>query len=72
MVTYRDGACMPMYTNKWLYSVLASFAPFKERFQAAAGCNTKNAYGIEALNTLIVIRIRARADSSCITAEKQL
>ena len=36
---------MRMYTNKWLYSDLASLAPFKERFRAAAGCNTKNAYG---------------------------
>ena len=63
---------MRMYTNKRLYSVLASFAPFKERFRAAAGCNTKNVYGIEPLHTLIAIRIRARADSSCITAEKQL
>ena len=35
---------MCMYTSKRLYSVLASFAPFKERFRAAAGCNAKNAY----------------------------
>ena len=63
---------MRMYTNKRLYSVLASLAPFKERFQAAAGCNTKNAYGIEPLHTLIAIRICARVNSSCIMAEKQL
>ena len=63
---------MRMYTNKRLYSVLASFAPFKERFRSAAGCNMKSAYGIEPLHTLIAIRIRARPDSSCITAERQL
>ena len=63
---------MRMYTNKGLYSVLARLAPFKERFRAAAGCNTKNAYGIQPLNTSIAIRKCARADSSCITAEKQV
>ena len=42
---------MHMYTNKWLHSVLASLAPFKERFRATAGCNTKNAYGIEPRST---------------------
>ena len=63
---------MRMYTNKRLYSVLARLAPFKELFRAAAGCNTKNAYGIQPLNTPITIRKCARADWSCITAEKQL
>ena len=36
---------MRMYTNKRLYSVIASLAAFKERFRVAAGCNTKNARG---------------------------
>ena len=57
-------ACVRMYTNKQLYSVIASLAPLKERFRVAAGCNTKNALKIEALHTLIVIKICARADSS--------
>ena len=35
---------MHMYTDKRLYSVIASLAPFKERFRASAGCNTKNTY----------------------------
>ena len=56
---------MRMYTNKWLYSVIASLAAFKERFRVAAGCNTKNARGIEPLHALITIKIRATADSNC-------
>ena len=63
---------MRMYTNKWLYSVIACLASFKERFRASAGCNMKNTWGIEPLHTVIVIKICARADSSCTTAEKQL
>ena len=62
---------MRMYTNKQLYSVIANLAPFKERFRASAGCNTKNTWGIEPLHTVIVIKICARADSNC-TAEKWL
>ena len=56
---------MRMYTNKRLYSVIASLAVFKERFRVAAGCNTKNARGIEHLHTLITTKIRATADSTC-------
>ena len=63
---------MRVYTNKRLYSVPANLAPVKERFRAAAGCNTKNVYGIEPLHTLIAIRIFARGDLSCIMVEKQL
>ena len=50
-----------MYTNKRLYSVIASLAAFKERFRVAAGCNTKNARGIEPLHTLITTKIRANS-----------
>ena len=63
---------MRMYTNKRLYSVIASLAPFKERFRVAAGCNTKNARGIEPLHTLITTKIRVTADSTCQTARKRL
>ena len=63
---------MRMYTNKWLYSVIASLAPFKERFQASAGCNTKNTWGTEPLHTVIVIKICTRADLNCTKAEKRL
>ena len=56
---------MRMYTNKRLYSVIASLAAFKERFRVAAGCNTKNARGIEPLHTLITTKIRVTADSTC-------
>ena len=71
-MSFYDCTCMRMYTNKQLYSVIASLAPLKERFRVAAGCNTKNALKIEALHTLIVIKICARADSSFRTAEMQL
>ena len=63
---------MHMYTNKWLCSVVARLAPFEERFPASAGCNTKKTWGIEPLHTLMAIKICARADLSCITAEKLL
>ena len=63
---------MRMYTNKRLYSVIASLVPFKERFRASARCNTKNTRGTEPLHNVIVIKICARADSNCTMEEKRL
>ena len=65
-------ACMCMYTNKRLYSVIASLAPFKEQFRASAECDTKNTWGIEPLCAVIIVKICARADSSCTMVEKRL
>ena len=44
-MSFRDCACMHMYTNKQLCSVIASLAPSKERFRPSAGCNTKEYLG---------------------------
>ena len=51
---------------------MASLAPFKGQFQVAAGYNTKNAWGIKLLHTLITIKVCARADLSFQTAENQV
>ena len=54
-----------IYTNKWLYSVIASLAPSNNDSKLLLGTIQRVLEGIEPLHTLIAIKIYTTADSSC-------